>query len=58
MWLPKMPWMRDRKEIHSAKEDVRKTRGELATKLVELERNRHLLDDMVRRSLELMESKK
>lgn len=56
----RFPWFRKSEEdsIETVREDVRKKRGVLATKLTELDQNRHLLDEMVLRSLELMEPKK
>lgn len=56
-----LDWLRglkDKAAVAQAREDNRKTRGSLATKLVELDNARFHLDAMVRRSLELMEPKK
>lgn len=55
MWLP---WRSDRKEIEKVREEARRKRGELTTKVVQLDEQRHMLDEMVRRSLALMEHKK
>jgi len=46
-----------RDEIEREREETRQIRGRLATKVVELENQRFHLDDMVRRSLKLMEPK-
>ena len=46
------------KEITEAREAHRINRGQLATKVTQLDEHRHLLDEMVKRSLELMEPKK
>ncbi len=56
----RFPWFRKSEEdsIETVREDVRQKRGVLATKLTELDQHRHLLDEMVLRSLELMETKK
>lgn len=56
----RFPWFRrtDDDAIKKAREEVRLSRGVLATKLTELDQHRHLLDEMVMRSLNLMETKK
>ena len=46
------------REILQAKEEARINRGVLSHKIIELEQQRHLLDAMVKRSLELLEHKK
>lgn len=46
------------KDVKIAREEARESRGKLATKLAELDEHRHLLDQMVKDSLKLMESKK
>lgn len=43
--------------IEAAREEKRLNRGQLASKVVQLDEQRHVLDEMVRRSLELMEHK-
>jgi len=52
-------WMhKPAREIATAREEKRVNRGELATRVVQLDQQRHLLDEMVKRSLDLMEPKK
>ncbi len=54
------PWQRKPvgEAIKEAREKGRINRGVLATKLTELDQQRHMLDEMVKRSLILMEPKK
>lgn len=55
----RFPWFwKANPDLKKAKEEARVSRGVLATKITELEEQRHLLDGMVKRSLELMEHKK
>jgi len=52
-------WLhRPAREVESAREDKRLNRVELATRVVQLDQQRHVLDEMVKRSLDLMEPKK
>lgn len=54
-------WLRgteDRRKVTEEREETRKSRGQLAAKLVELDNARFHLDEMVKRSLILMEGKK
>lgn len=52
-------WLyRPKSEISVAREQARESRGKLATKVAELDEHRHLLDQLVRDSLNLLESKK
>lgn len=52
------PWFwKSNPALKQAKEEARVSRGVLATKITELEEQRHLLDSMVKRSLELLEKK-
>lgn len=56
-----LSWLRgikDKADVATAREENRKKRGSLAVKLIELDHARFHLDEMVRRSLELMEPKK
>jgi hypothetical protein len=46
------------KEISAARDESRKSRGILAQKVIELDQQRHLLDEMVAQSLKLLETKK
>lgn len=47
----------NRSELEREREETRGTKGQLAAKVVELENSRYRLDEMVRRSLELLEHK-
>lgn len=52
-------WLyRPKSEISVARELARESRGKLATKVAELDEHRNLLDQLVRDSLKLLESKK
>ena len=46
------------REIVEAKENSRVNRGALTHKIIELEEHRHMLDEMVKKSLALMEAKR
>jgi hypothetical protein len=46
------------KEIDKARQEGLKNRGILAQKVIELDQQRHLLDEMVAQSLKLLEHKK
>lgn len=53
------PWQKvSRQDIDREREETRKERGALAHALLSLDRERHALDLMVKRSLELLEGKK
>lgn len=53
-----LSWMRHRRdEIKEAREQTRINRGNLSKSVVELDQHRHVLEEMVKRSLELMERK-
>lgn len=55
----KWPWRSDgRKAVEEEREVTRKRRGELATALVDLDRQRYALDEMVARSMELLKGEK
>lgn len=52
-------WLhRPGKEIALARKEGLKNRGILAQKVIELDQQRHLLDEMVAQSLKLLETKK
>lgn len=52
-------WLhRPHKEIDKARQEGVKNRGLLAQKVIELDQQRHLLDEMVAQSLKLLEHKK
>jgi hypothetical protein len=53
-----LSWMKHRRDdIKEAREQTRINRGRLTQSVVELDQHRHVLEEMVKRSLELMERK-